>query len=175
MMVEEWRKIDGFRNKYEISSCGRVRNVKSGRILKAVDSRGYSRVCLSDCGKNKYMGVHRLVAIAFIDNPENKPQVNHKDENPKNNNVDNLEWVTTKENINWGTSLQKRAYHQRFTQSNRKAVLQFDKNGLLIGRYKSCHDAARILGIEKSGIQHCCNGRQGFTTYKGSVWRYEKA
>lgn len=184
-MNEVWRDVVGYEGLYQVSNLGRVKSnggiwkvgntggFRKERILKSFLSSGYRRVALT--GKDNkltYIGVHRLVAMAFIPNPENKPQVNHKDENKENNIVSNLEWCTCKENINWGTSLAKRAFHQRETQSGKKTVYQYDKEYNLIAEYISCHEAARQLGFDKTGIQHCCNG--DFPTYKGYIWRYEK-
>jgi hypothetical protein len=94
---EEWLQIKDFEN-YEISSLGRVHNTKTGRMLKLTIKGGYIFTGLSENGKGKTMPVHRLVALAFIENPENKPQVNHKDKNRSNNSVGNLEWTTALEN-----------------------------------------------------------------------------
>jgi hypothetical protein len=94
--TEVWKKIKDYEN-YEVSSFGRIHNKKTGRILKAASKGGYYCVGLS-CGNTKTYSVHRLVAEAFIDNPENKTQINHKDKNGLNNNINNLEYVTNKEN-----------------------------------------------------------------------------
>jgi len=94
---EEWLPIKDFEN-YEISSLGRVQNIETGRMLKLTIKGGYMFVGLSSTNKKKSIAVHRLVALAFIENPENKPQVNHKDKNRANNNVSNLEWSTALEN-----------------------------------------------------------------------------
>jgi hypothetical protein len=91
--------INDFLN-YEISNLGNIRNIKTKRLLKQFkDRRGYCRVELSSNSKTKKYSIHRLVAQTFISNPQNKPEVNHKDGNKANNNVENLEWVTAKENI----------------------------------------------------------------------------
>jgi len=112
-MIEEWRDIEGYEGYYQVSNLGRVRSVdrfddrgfhQRSCILKSTDNgKGYRTVGLTKKAKGKRVRVHRLVAHAFIPNPDNKPYVNHKDETRDNNNVDNLEWVTHKENINYGT------------------------------------------------------------------------
>ena len=94
---EAWEPIPG--SIYEISSLGRVRNGNTGNILKSQNKHGYRRINLRIDGKDTNCAIHRLVAMAFIDNPDNKPQVNHKDGDKANNHVDNLEWVTGHENL----------------------------------------------------------------------------
>lgn len=109
--MEFWKDIQGFEGRYQISSWGNVRSVgrlivkKNGAImetetcqLKAANCKGYLFVALSINDKQKLFQIHRLVANAFILNPENKPEVNHKDLNPRNNSISNLEWVTSSEN-----------------------------------------------------------------------------
>lgn len=121
ILIEEWRDIEGYEGLYQISNLGRVKSLSriaidrrgiphyvNERILKqAFDKNGYCLVGLHINGKIKSGKVHRLVASAFIDNPHNLPDVNHKDENKSNNNVDNLEWCTPKYNINYGTCLDR--------------------------------------------------------------------
>ena len=116
-MIEEWRPIEGYEGLYEISSYGRVRSldkyVKSksesyrlhkGKVLSPEkNTRGYLSVVLSYNGKHKTITVHRLVAQAFLPNPDNLPEINHKDEDKTNNNVTNLEWCDHKYNVNYGT------------------------------------------------------------------------
>ena len=111
-MQEQWKPIAGYEGIYEISNTGKVRslareipypNGKSRKITgyekKAIEVGGYLYFCLSKDGKSKRFAAHRLVASAFLENPDNKPEINHKDCDKKNNRVDNLEWVTRQENV----------------------------------------------------------------------------
>lgn len=108
-MIEIWMKINGYSN-YEISTLGRVRN-KKGKYLKPEETeKGYLRVDLYKNGKIKHHKVHRLVASAFIPNNKNLPQINHKDENKKNNRVGNLEWCNNWYNSHYGS---KSKIHER--------------------------------------------------------------
>ena len=112
-MIEEWKSVVGYEGLYEVSSYGRVRSLDrydrmnrfwKGRILNlCTDGGGYLFVALSSNGKEKNYLVHRMVAQAFIPNPDNLPEVNHKDEDKMNNSVDNLEWCDREYNINYGT------------------------------------------------------------------------
>lgn len=112
-MNEEWRDIDGYEDLYQVSNMGRVLSLKfnhtenNPKILKPIELLGYLVVNLYKDGKMKSFKIHRLVAKAFIPNPDNLPEVNHKDENKFNNVVDNLEWCTTKYNINYGTAISR--------------------------------------------------------------------
>lgn len=110
-MEEIWKDVKGYEGLYKVSNFGRVKSLKYGRerILKTGKHGYYLTVSLYFDNKLKTAKVHRLVAMAFIENPDNKPQVNHLDEDKTNNNVNNLEWVTAKENINYGTAIQRRA------------------------------------------------------------------
>lgn len=100
MEIEIWKSIKGYEGHYDISSNGRVRSFKHGVNILVINWKpnGYGFISLSLNGNLKYYHIHRLVAHAFIPNPENKPQVNHKDCNKSNNNLSNLEWMTGKEN-----------------------------------------------------------------------------
>lgn len=102
--MNNWKQIDGYDN-YSISTNGQIRNDKTGRILKPVEQRtGYMQVTLSKKGEKKTYLIHRLVMETFVPNPdkENLVDINHKDYNKTNNSVDNLEWTTHKQNIQWG-------------------------------------------------------------------------
>lgn len=98
--VEIWKDIKGYEGKYQISNLGRLKNIKSNRlyISKTYGNKIYVNISLTSNGVTKTFLWHRVVAIAFIPNPQNKPCINHIDNNPANNGVENLEWVTHKEN-----------------------------------------------------------------------------
>lgn len=97
--MEKWVNIDKWENLYEVSTSGKVRNIKTGKVLVGdTNNCGYRRVILYNKDRKQRFFIHRLVAQAFISNPENKPQVNHIDGNKENNSVDNLEWVSQSEN-----------------------------------------------------------------------------
>ena len=109
-MEEIWKDVVGYEGDYMVSSYGRVKTIKFGRnkILGCgVDNRGYTHTTLFKGGKRETRNVHKLVATAFIPNPNNYPQVNHKDENKINNNVSNLEWCTVLYNNCYGTRLKR--------------------------------------------------------------------
>lgn len=103
-MMEEWRAVPGYEGLYEVSNMGNVRNVRRNTLLRLTKTNyGYIQVDLYKNGIKTGLKVHRLVAQAFLPNPDNLPQVNHKDEDKTNNNVTNLEWCTVKYNNNYGT------------------------------------------------------------------------
>lgn len=100
--MEEWKNVIGYEGLYEVSNIGNVRNVRRNTLLRLSKTKGYIQVYLYKNGVKTGLKVHRLVAEAFIPNPDNLPQVNHKDENKMNNRVENLEWCTAKYNSNYG-------------------------------------------------------------------------
>ena len=101
--MEEWKNVIGYEGLYEVSNKGNVRNVRRNTLLKLSKTNyGYIQVYLYKNGIRTGLKVHRLVAQAFIPNPDNLPEVNHKDENPINNSVNNLEWCDHKYNVNYG-------------------------------------------------------------------------
>lgn len=108
IVKEIWRPVVGYEDLYKVSNKGRVKGLKSGKILKsALNKKGYPMVALSRNGKLLPQRVHRLVAQAFIPNPNDFPIVNHKDENKQNNCVENLEWCDNQYNCNYGTSIKR--------------------------------------------------------------------
>ena len=169
-MIEEWRDVLGYEGLYEVSDQGRVR--RNGKILKpGKNNWGYLQVFLSKNEILKTSKIHRLVASAFIPNPQNLPEINHKDENKTNNCLDNLEWCTHDYNTNYGTRNARAA--ERISEKLSKPVLQFDKEGNFIREWPSIMEVERELGINNSNVSKCCLGRYGFKTAGGFVWRYK--
>lgn len=186
MRNEEWRDVVGYEGYYQVSNLGRVRSLdmnvrhwrgglsfKKGRILKQTTNNtgGYKRVRLTKHGRYKDYSVHRLVADAFIPNPNNYRCVNHKDEVKTNNNVENLEWCTYKYNSNYGT-LPKRISEKHINRPEySKPVLQFTKQGEFIKEYPSAHEVQRQIGIHNYSISACCRGI--YKTAGGFIWKYK--
>ena len=167
---EIWKQIDSYED-YQISNWGRVKSFKKGkeRILRPrVVGAGYLQVILYKDGKTKPVFIHRLVANAFINNPDNLPEVNHKDENKQNNLVTNLEWCDAKYNSNYGTSIQRIA--DKLTNGPlSKQVGQYSKDGNLIKIWPSMIEAHRN-GFNVGHICSCCKGK--YKTHGGFIWRY---
>lgn len=164
---EIWKEIDGYDGFYEISNFGRCKThrAKEARLLKPVKcTNGYLEYQLSKNGKRKCHLVHRLVAQAFIPNPENKKEVNHIDECITNNIVSNLEWVTPKENCNYGTR------NIRVAEKISIKVVQLSLDGELIKVWNSLSEAERNLGADRSSIIRVCKGKQ--KTCIGYRWLY---
>lgn len=156
-MAVTWRPVKTYEGLYEVSSDGRVRSLprngtsKNGRVLKSMTIyNGYQQVVLAKYGKNSPKLVHRLVAQAFIPNPENKPAVNHKDGNTANNSVDNLEWVTHRENM----------IHSSHVLGNYSgnwigAPVRCIETGT---SYKTIASASRDTGVLRTAIGNCLSG-----------------
>ncbi len=171
-MNEIWKFIEGYEN-YQVSNKGNVKNVITNQILKqCYNGRGYKHVMLYDSNhKGKTILVHRLVAKAFIPNPQNLPEVNHIDENKINNCVDNLEWLTCKDNINHGTH----NVRVGINNPNRKPIYSVNKDGEVI-YYHSANEAAkyykdRDIEMCPSGINNALSGK--IFTYKNLAWFYQ--
>ena len=174
-MQEIFKDIKGFEGLYQVSNLGNVRSLphlgkKINRIygghllIPQLNLKGYPSVVLHK--DNKYVKtarVHRLVAETFIPNPDNLPQVNHKDEDKTNNKVDNLEWCTNKYNETYGTKI------QRIAEKTHKGVNQYDLNGNFIKHYFSLTEASKETGINKGNIGSSCRG--GYNA-GGFTWRY---
>ena len=178
---EIWKPIKDFETKYEISSKGRIRNLKTGHILKMTNQYGdYFRIILYDEIKNKSCYVHRLVAEHFIDNPNNYPCVNHKDLNKQNNNVSNLEWCTysynTKDAILKGANTMSGFNNHNKNKFKNKygKIFQCDRDKNVINIYDSLNEAHNKTGVCARNILHCINHQEGRTQAGGYIWKSEK-
>lgn len=168
--MENWKSIKDYEGLYEISDHGNVRSLnynKTGRtqLLKPrKDKDGYLHVVLYKEGEHKNKLVHRLVAEAFIPNPLNLPDVNHKSECPMLNYACVLEYCDRRYNNNYGS------HNQRMVDSKSIAIDQFDKNGQFIRRWKSAKEVERQLGISHGSICGCL--KESRKTAGGFVWRF---
>lgn len=172
---EIWKDVKGYEGLYQVSNLGRIWNVKTQRILKPIDTgRGYFRVHLTaKNGKRKQELIHRLAAIAFIPNPFGLPQVNHKDENPANNCIDNLEWCDSKYNVNYGTRKEKCAATLKQTMGY-KDVAQIDMNtNEVIAIFPSQCEASRQTKIPQGNIGKVLRKERKMAG--GYYWRYVDA
>lgn len=191
---EEWRDVVGYEGKYQVSSLGRVKSLIDEyghyreKIMKQCFNKfGYLRVGIRKDGKQKNCPVHRLVAIAFIPNPNpnNYTCVNHKDECKTNNCVDNLEWCDHKYNNIYGTRLERIDYKaiaakidykaisekQRNRQDQSKKVYQYTKDYKLVNVWESTKEVGRN-GYTQSSISACCRGE--LKSHKGYIWSYRE-
>jgi len=171
-MTEQWKSIANYPN-YEISNCGRFRNAKTGKILKANPGHfGYLRARIYNENGVWCVGVHRLVAMHFIPNDQNKPHVNHIDGNKKNNNVSNLEWATPSENMRHAYDTGIKKGHAARSRDNplSKKVGMFDLDGNLIRTFYCVKDVERECGYFVSNIVNVCNGKK--KTSHGYKWAY---
>ena len=171
-MEEIFKDIEGYEQLYQISNLGRVKSLGNGgsnskeKVLKPAKLKNnYLQVVLSKQGKLKHHLVHRLVAQAFLDNPNNLPEVNHRDEDKTNNCIENLEWCDTKYNINYGTRNKRVCEKNKISQKNdinkSKQVLCVETGKI----YPSTRDVARQLGFSQGNISNVCNGIRK-TAYK---------
>lgn len=193
MQDEIWREVPGYEGLYEVSNRGAVRSLcyngggrKSPKVLRpAKNTWGYLQVGLHKGGKTKRLTVHRLVAEAFLQNPLNLPELNHKDEDKTDNFVfvdeagntvperSNLEWCDRSHNINYGTRnnrVSKALTGRR--PSPRRPVLQFDLEGNLIREWSSANEVEKHTGWSHGDIAKCCLGKPYFKSSHGFLWRY---
>jgi hypothetical protein len=177
MEMEEWKDVVGYECIYEVSDLGQVRNKKSGKILKHDDNgTGYLMLGLNHYGRKMFL-VHRLVAIAHIPNPNNLPEVNHKDGKKYNCFKSNLEWCTHKENIDHCDRVL--GFNRRMINKdkigalnwNSKSVDQFDMEDNFIASYGSTTEAYRATGVDFSSIQKVCLGQRVMAG--GFKWKYK--
>lgn len=167
---EEWKDCLGYENLYQVNKKGDIRSCHNGKwhILSAgILKRGYRHFLFHKDGKRKNVRGCRLVAEAFIPNPDNLPFVNHKDENPANDCVENLEWCTCEYNNNYGTLPERRS---KFNPKNRP-VCMFDVDGTFIREFYNVNDAAKYIGGNHPCVSRACSGQS--ITYKNKIWCYK--
>jgi len=191
-MNEIWKDILGYEGLYQISNLGRVKNLErkvkcqnherivKEKILKQSKGKKYQQVTLSKKCKSSTKTVHRLVAQAFIPNPNNLAEVNHIDANTKNNCVDNLEWCTRYENMQHAKEnglikapkREKNHWYNKFGKDHirSKKITQLSKNDEIIKEWDSLADVKRDLGIFQSNISKCLKGER--KTAGGYKWKY---
>ena len=183
-MKEIWKSIEGYEGLYEISNLGRVKSLarfenghnansqkryfRKEKFLKQGNVRNYLVVCLLKNGKRKMYRVHRLVALAFIPNPNNYSCVNHKDENPLNNCVDNLEWCSFDYNCNYGTRNERMSKSLKNCKSTSKPI-RCVETGII---YQSEKEIERQLGFCQSHISGCCKHKKHRNTAYGYHWEF---
>lgn len=184
---EFWINIDNYitQNKtylfrkgcYQISNLGNVRSFSgNGRgelnetpklLTNFVDIYGYSKVILRDInGKQVNCRTHRLVAYAFVPNPQNYDQVNHINEDKLDNRVENLEWCDSKYNNNHGT------HTERMAKGLSKTIVQYDKKGNIIREWQGANEVMKQLGFRQGNITECCQGKR--KSANGFIWRYKE-
>lgn len=176
MKNEIWKPVKGYENLYQVSSYGRVsgmgRVTSDGRLVKGKmlkpekQGKGYFCVYLSKDGKRKCYLIHRLVAEAFIPNPNNHPCVNHKDEDKTNNVVENLEWCTHQYNNNYG------GRNKKVAEKLSKPIQQFTLDGKFVKEYPSVREAGRQNNLHYQNIWKCLKGK--YKHCGGYVWKYKE-
>ena len=174
MKNEEWRDVAGYEGLYQVSSMGRVKSLErknclgrtvKERILKSRTNRyGYMEVNLCADGKRKMLKVHRLVCQAFHDNPDNKPEVNHVNEDKTDNRACNLEWSTRRENNNHGSR------NERVAKALGKPIAQYTLDGKLVKVWPSTMEVQRQTGFSQGHICKAANGK--FKQVYGFIWKY---
>lgn len=168
-MEEEFKEIIGYEGWYWISKSGKVKT-KYRTLKPTINLDGYYCVNLRKDNVQKTYTLHRLLALNFIDNPNNYPQVNHKDENKLNNDLDNLEWCTQQYNHDYGTRNERTAKSQMNKQGS-KVILQYDLQGNFIKEFPSVSEASRELGKSQANISRCANcfKNQAY----GFIWKFK--
>ena len=170
MFNEVWKEVVGFEGLYEVSNHGIVRRADTKRIKATpLNAYGYPQVSLYKNGKNRLMRVHRLVAIAFVENPNPTMYdcINHKDENPCNNYFENLEWCDRSYNNNYGS------HNTKVAKSHSIPVEQYNLKGQFVKEWVSATEASRELGIPQVAINSCCLRKPKYNQAGGFLWKYK--
>ena len=177
MFIEEWRDIPGYEGLYQVSNTGKVKSLHFNRnkiINQRIRGKGYYAVTLCKDKENRHYFVHRLVAMAFIPNPDNLPQVNHKSEVKTDNTVGNLEWCDNRYNINYGTRNKRAAIKRNkgYTGRSPRRIYQYTLDECFIKEWNSSKEIQKSLGFYYKSIQKCCQGI--YKQSHGYKWYYEK-
>lgn len=181
-MEEIWKDIEGYEGLYQVSNLGRVRSLDRmtaprkdngasypilGTILRTNQRKdGYMSVTFWKDSKAHSQLIHKLVANAFIPNPDNLPVVNHKDEDKTNNRVDNLEWCSQQYNLNY------KDINYRSKEKRRKKVVQMTLDGKVVATFNGAREASRITGFSQGNISSVCRGEK--PQMYGFLWKYEE-
>ncbi len=183
MENEVWKDVEGYETLYQVSDLGRIKSLSRIQSTRKIISEeiimvgyikpnGYKTFTLHKDKKKTTFLIHQIVAKAFIPNPDNRTQINHKDGNPLNNNIDNLEWCTQSENnFHAYRVLGKKAHFLGKVTPKAKQLQQLDLNGNLIKEWESISKAAKSLNIDRMGINDFCNGKSKHSSYKGFIWK----
>lgn len=169
-----WEDVIGFEGLYKVNENGQVMSCKTGRIKATKkNNRDYTQIHLYKDGHDHMKLVHRVVADAFIPNPNQYKQINHKDEDKNNNHVSNLEWCTNLYNRHYGTGYQRSVEkhdYQKIADSIRRTVVQMAADWSEIKTWHGVMTAARATGVGEANIRRCCYGKSH--TAGGYRWKY---
>ena len=159
---EIWKDIPEYENLYQVSSLGRVKSLnylhtRNEKILKPIkDINGYMKVNLCKENKRKAIKIHRLVCEAFLNNPNNLPQINHKNEIKEDNRVENLEFCDAKYNVNFGSRTERSSKANTNNPKRSKKIICIETGKI----YHNARDIQRQFGFNQASIQRCCVGKQ---------------
>lgn len=186
---EEWRDVVGYEGIYQVSNMGRVKSLANDKtrkekiLIQRKNNNGYLQLMLCKYGKIKHYYVHRLVGNAFLENPNNYPYYNHKNEIKTDNRAVNLEPCTHKYNLNYKTAQARRVAHTDFkaivekrkidykaiAEKLSRQVYQYDKDGTLVAIWESTNECGRN-GYNQGNVTECCNGNR--KSHKNYIWSY---
>lgn len=187
--MEQWKDVKGYEDLYQVSSLGRIRSkdrkiitsryscIRKGKILKgSSNGKGYMKFELKRNGTKKREYIHRLVADAFLENPDGKPCINHKDNNPSNNAVSNLEWCTHKENVEWmnnqGRAKRTESWLDNLHKAQGITYTPVVGENIYTGEeiyFRKMNDVSKA-GFKPSSVCRCCKGKA--KTHKDFRWSY---